>query len=201
MLNKLNVILLSILAFLLITAFVQANVESINFINQSPISTIILTPTPTPTPTIPPPNSITITKINLQAGVESLGLDSEGRVDLPPDLDKVGLFSLGPKPGEKGNAFISGHLDTVTGAPAVFYRLSELEVGDEILVNYEDSSTAVFVVYEKEFYERTSIPVDLIFGQTNDKNLNLMTCSGWFDYNIHTYSHRLVVFTKIKTGF
>src|SRR6266404_5380421 len=89
-----------------------------------------------PAPSVAPgaPLSIVIPKINVHAPVESVGMDNQGRMDVPKNAIDTAWYSPGYKPGMKGNAVIDGHLDRVTGAPAVFWNLKELTLGDSIIV-------------------------------------------------------------------
>src|SRR5438128_2185263 len=71
-------------------------------------------------PLISSPTTIRIPAIHINARVESVGLDSEGHMAVPKVPANVAWYNLGPKPGEDGNAVIDGHIDTITGEPAVF---------------------------------------------------------------------------------
>ncbi|MGQ0679240.1 MAG: class E sortase [Actinomycetota bacterium] len=72
-------------------------------------------------------------------------------------------------PGELGNAVISGHRTTY-GAP--FYRLDELEEGDEIVV-YDASGSYKYKVTEKKVVAPTEIGV---IAPSTDARLTLTTC-------------------------
>src|SRR6266849_8717779 len=92
----------------------------------APKKQILSTQSKQPTPTsIPPtiittdtslPKTISIPQINVSANIESVGMDKQGRMDIPQKADNVAWYNLGYKPGEKGNAVIDGHLDKQTGA-------------------------------------------------------------------------------------
>src|SRR5258706_4423241 len=88
------------------------------------------TSAPTSTPSSAgTPVRISIPKLQLTAAVEAVDTDTQGRMDVPKHVQDVGWYAMGTKPGEKGSAVIDGHLDTVTGAPAVFYFVSKLQAG------------------------------------------------------------------------
>ena len=78
------------------------------------------------------PLFIMIPSINLKAKIEPVGLVQDAKMANPLNKQNAAWFNHGSKPGEKGTAVISGHYDTTTGAPSVFYHLSELNPGDEI---------------------------------------------------------------------
>src|SRR5437868_6418329 len=77
------------------------------------------------------PKRLIITKIGVNAPVELVGLDKQGRMDVPKDANDAGWYDLGVKPGQKGNAVMDGHLDKVNGAPAIFWNLKKLAPGDQ----------------------------------------------------------------------
>lgn len=143
------------------------------------------------------PVTVVIPQIGVETRVEHVGLDSEGRMDVPQGVYNVGWYSLGAKPGEKGNAVFAGHLDTVTGAPAVFYNLANLQIGDEIIVQDENDNRYVFGVTKQQVFPYNDFPIDEVFGSYSIPRLNLITCQGFFDYASSNYSHRTVVFSEL----
>ncbi|HLL60364.1 MAG TPA: class F sortase, partial [Candidatus Nitrosocosmicus sp.] len=142
------------------------------------------------------PTKIKIEKLNIEAKVEHVGLDTTGKMDVPKEDDNAAWYDLGYKPGQKGNAVIAAHFDKVTGEPAIFYKLSELEAGDTIKIYGEDGKEEIFIVKDKELYETSAFPVEKVFGKSDKKMLNLITCNGVFDPNNKLYDKRLVVFAE-----
>ncbi|MGH9857640.1 MAG: class F sortase [Acidobacteriota bacterium] len=143
-----------------------------------------------------PPHFFTIPALGIRTAVELVGLDAKRRMDVPQDPDQVAWYMHGPPPGEEGNAVIAGHLDSTTG-PAVFYNLEQLTPGDEILVTDAEGKERRFHVYDKATYSVADFPLDQVFGPTDEKQLNLITCEGSFNQNTKQYSHRVVVYTKL----
>lgn len=145
------------------------------------------------------PVELYIPKIGVQAPIESVGLDSEGRMDVPKVAANAGWFNQGYKPGEKGNAVIAGHLDSETGAPAIFWNLSQLNSGDEIVVKDEFGNNLRYVVTGKQTFVFNKVPLDEIFGGSDKSKLNLITCDGTFDYTSRNYSQRMVVYSELRS--
>jgi sortase A len=162
---------------------------------QANIQTYKVTPVPTVAPGIP--TIITIPKINIHAAVESVGMDSQGRMDVPKTADDTAWFSHGYKPGMNGSAVIDGHLDKVTGAPAVFWNLKQLSSGDQIIVSENNGKTYTFAVERIIRYPYNSFPIKEVFGATQTPMLNLITCNGVWDKNTKNYSDRLVIYSKL----
>lgn len=156
------------------------------------------TPTITPAPQIAQPLTLSIPKLNIHSTIESVGLDSAGRMDVPKGVGDTGWYSLGPKPGELGNAVIDGHFDTPTGAPSVFYYIGNLTPGDTIQVTDAANKIYTFTVTKVTSFPDKNFPIQQVFGSHSSKNLNLITCSGTWDRVAHNYSNRTVVFSTLS---
>jgi len=144
------------------------------------------------------PQTLTIQKLGVNAEIESVAMDEKGNMDVPKQVMNVAWYNLGAKPGERGNAVIAGHLDTVTGKPAVFFKLSTLEAGDTIMVTDADNNSYTYTVVSKENYPYDNFPLQEVFGVSSKKRLNLITCEGSFDQTAKNYSHRTVVYAELS---
>lgn len=165
---------------------------------QSTTTTSPTTPTPSQTqPTNSLPAHLIIDSLGINAPIESVGMDAQGRMDVPKDADNVAWYNLGFKPGEKGSAVIAGHLDRVSGAPAVFYHLNDLQPGDIVKVQLQNDSVLQFRVINKKAYPSDTLPLEEIFNTQDKSRLNLITCNGTFNQQQKNYSNRLVVFTEL----
>lgn len=164
---------------------------------QQTIRTVISShPTLLPTSVVSLPETISIPSLNITAHVEQVSMDRVGRMDVPKNVYDVAWYDLGAKPGEKGSAVIDGHYDTQTGAPAVFYNISQLKAGDTIIVTDKNGKSYTFKVTLNRNYPYNQLPLQKIFA-TNDKpRLNLITCSGVWDKTKHNYSTRDVVYAE-----
>ncbi len=150
---------------------------------------------PNPTVIVGDPKTLAIPKINLaDVPIEFVGKDSLGRMDIPKNVMDTAWYKLGFKPGEKGSAVIDGHLDTVTGAPAVFYNLNQLQKGDEISVTDNNGKKYKFAVEKIATYDFDKLPLQEIFASQDKSRLNLITCNGSWDNASRNYSKRMVVY-------
>lgn len=161
---------------------------------QAPIH--VLAPTATPTPAVGKPISITIPALGVNAAVEEVGLDSQGRMGVPEQNMDTAWYKYGPLPGSKGSAVIDGHFDTPTGAPAVFYNISHLKRGDNITVNDSNGNTYTFTVVQVTSYPYDKLPMQEIFASYDKPRLNLITCDGVWNRAQHNYSNRVVVYAE-----
>jgi sortase A len=102
------------------------------------------------------------------------------------DLRKgPGHYPTTPLPGEKGNAAIAGHRTTY-GAP--FYRINELQPGDDIFVTTKQGKFHYKVVETKV----VSPNAVFVLNPTTDNRLTLTTCNPRF-----SAAERLVVVSQL----
>jgi hypothetical protein len=80
------------------------------------------------------PVALIIPAIDMQVPLSALGLNPDGTVQVPSDIQEPGWFDLGPTPGQVGSAVILGHVDSYQG-PAVFFHLPTLVQGDQVHVS------------------------------------------------------------------
>lgn len=141
------------------------------------------------------PLRLTIPAINVNAGIQHVGITPKGEMGVPSNTLDVGWFDLGPRPGERGNAVIAGHLDGEHGAAGVFTNLDKLKEGDKLYIEDGTGTSIAFVVRERRIYNPGY--ADEVFSQSDSVHLNLITCGGAWDGVIKSYSKRLVVFADI----
>lgn len=145
------------------------------------------------------PQTISIPSLDVHnVTVEQVGLDAEKRMDVPSSFLNTGWYKFGPKPGEIGNAVIDGHLDTPTGAPSVFWDIKNMQPGDSIEITDARGNTLTFSVTKVVTYETNNFPIETVFGDADQANLNLITCGGIWDRQKKDYSNRTVVFSTLK---
>jgi sortase (surface protein transpeptidase) len=138
------------------------------------------------------PTQLTIPAIGVDTSLEPLGLMPDGTLQPPSQWQRAGWYAGGVRPGSIGPAVIAGHVDSVSG-PAVFYRLRELKMGDPVIIRRRDGHVVTFVVDEVHAYPKATFPTALVYGPTPLPELRLITCTGDFDRNAHSYLLNLVV--------
>jgi hypothetical protein len=171
-----------------------------NILTPSPKVTQEVTaiPTAVPTPTPTTPRLLQIPRLGVHASIQPVGMDAQGRMDVPTTWTEVGWYDLGFKPGEKGSAVMDGHLDDTSGAPAVFWYIKDLQPGDQIIVTDNNNQTYTFVVTKTTSYPFNEAPMQEIFDTTDQSRLNLITCDGSWDRSTHNYSNRIVVYSELQ---
>jgi sortase (surface protein transpeptidase) len=143
------------------------------------------------------PLHVAVPEIGVDAEVIELGLNSDGTLEVPSDFAQAGWWSGGSKPGEPGPAVIVGHVDSLKG-PAVFYRLTELNPGDVIVVADDNGKELRFAVDRLEQHDKNDFPTDAVYTRTNTPTLRLVTCGGSFDESARSYRDNIIVFASLK---
>jgi hypothetical protein len=140
-------------------------------------------PAPHP-PAAPPlepaaPERIRIPAIRVDAPLAGLGLQPDGRLEVPPPEQPglAGWYRDGTPPGAAGTSIVAGHVDHARG-PAVFYELGALRRGHTVEVLRRDGRTAVFTVYAVEVYEARDFPDRKVYGPSDGAELRVITCGG-----------------------
>ena len=141
---------------------------------------------------LPPPSTLRIPSIGVDAAVEPVGVTAEYAMATPSQTSRTGWYAQGAVPGQPGDAVIDGHLDDQAGAPAVFTALSRLRPGDPITVVLADGHEAHFVVSHVASVPYLSRPAGL-FDIEGPSRLTLITCAGSWDAQKGVYADRLVV--------
>lgn len=156
-------------------------------------------PTPTPTPAFGNPVRMSIPAIGVNAPVIPVATDAEGRMEAPGDWFSIGWYAPGTKIGWQGNAVVAGHYDTNTGASGPFFALHKLVAGNEIVITDEIGRTMTYRVERAESRPVGEWNLHEIFGPSDERRLNLVTCAGWWNARQHSYSNRFIVFAKLDT--
>ncbi|WDZ55585.1 class F sortase [Paenibacillus polymyxa] len=144
------------------------------------------------------PYMLDIPKVRIHSIIEPVTYLENGQMGVPGNTDRVGYLSNNVLPGAAGNAIMDGHVDTYTG-PAVFYPLKKLKKGDYVYVTGDNGCRLQFVVESVQFYLTPEAPIQTIFGSTEERRLNLITCAERYSRSKKEHEGRLVVFTKFST--
>ena len=165
--------------------------------SDEPKSDVAAAPAPRPArrERVAIPVRVEIPSIGVRAPIIRLGLNPDRTLEVPTDYGDTGWWSGGSRPGETGPAVIVGHVDSQTG-PAVFYRLSELRKGDEVVVVRRDGSRARFTVQGSERYPKDEFPTARVYGRTDGPTLRLITCGGAFDSSTGHYVDNTIVYAR-----
>lgn len=155
---------------------------------------------------VPPPPAegadvarIEIPALGISANVGRFGLDAAGRLDVPQDASTIGWNpAYSDLPGEGGATFFAAHFE-YQGIPGVFFGLSDLVAGSDVLVTLSDGSVRTYRVTSTIDYDLASIDMGAILaGREGVESITLMTCSGPGDGG--RYPMRTVVLAERADG-
>jgi hypothetical protein len=143
-----------------------------------------------------PPVLLVVPALGIRTTLSELGLNVDGTVQVPTNFAQPGWFGLGPSPGQLGSSVILGHVDDHEG-PAIFFELSTLRPGDELLVVLADGSRVRFAVSTVSTYLKSQFPDALVYGSHGSSELELVTCGGAFDRSTGSYLSNVVVSSNL----
>ncbi|MFP4635175.1 MAG: class F sortase [Nitriliruptoraceae bacterium] len=151
---------------------------------------------PTPDP-VAAPTRIQIPSIGVDAPVDAIGLEDDGAMEIPDDIDRVGWYEPGVGVGEsRGTAVLSGHVDSRTQGQGAFFELRTLDVEETITVDHEDGTSSEWTVVARTSYPKDELPIEDIFTRFSDPRLVLITCGGAFDNTERSYADNVVVYAE-----
>lgn len=141
------------------------------------------------------PIAMSVPAIHARSSLVGLGLLPDHTLQTPPVSQpmQAGWYKLGPAPGQKGAAVITGHVDGYH-MPGIFYHLDDVETGDTINVTRSDDSVVHFTVTRTREVAKSNFPTKQVYGPVNDPELRLVTCGGPFDRAVGSYEHNILVF-------
>lgn len=140
------------------------------------------------------PVRIMIPTFDVNAPIEPVGLDNEGRVGTVPNAETVGWYKYGPAPGAEGNAILDGHRDW-GGKLGSLRPIERLKLGEAVTIVFEDGSKQTFKVVSNNIYPLDDVPED-VMNLKGEARLTLVTCSGKYVKAKGGYQSRVVVVLK-----
>lgn len=148
--------------------------------------------TPEAQPLFPAPvESITIPRISVNSRLIPMNITPDGYMDLPNDPHLVAWYDFTSKPGMGGNAVFSAHVDYINYGPAVFWNLSKLEPGDNVLIRLRDGTQLTYSVVTDQTLPLEQVDMASILAPTSEESITLITCSG--EFHAGNYSHRVII--------
>jgi hypothetical protein len=135
---------------------------------------------------------IAVARAGIAGCVERVGLDGEGRIGVPATITVAGWFDRSSLPGNPGLSVMDGHFSSTSAG--VFQRLTDVKVGDRVLVALGDGSRRTFTVRKVATYPVADSMTNLYRDAPNfDRPLALVSCTGVWSQALHTFTDRVVV--------
>lgn len=142
------------------------------------------------------PRLITIPSIGVNARVQSVGVNSQGNIDTPKNLNDTAWYDGSAKPNQDGQVFIDGHTSFSRTIDAAFNDLGKMKQGDQIVVETGNGAKYTYRVTAIETVDAAKVDMGkaLNVQQGSTKGITLMTCTGTFNYRTQQADKRLIVY-------
>ena len=138
------------------------------------------------------PASLAIPDLDVEAPVRSVGLRTDGALEVP-GASEIGWYQYGAAPGYEGATVLAAHVSW-NGDLGVFHRLGDLDPEARVEITLEDGSRRTYEVIERTMYDKDGLPRERIWRNTGDETLVLITCGGSFNPEIRRYRQNIVVY-------
>ena len=134
----------------------------------------------------------------IRADIVQVGRTPRGAIGSPDNPFVIGWYNVGAEPGEPGNAILAGHRDyeDIDGnvGTGVCWELDRVKVGDQMVIRDAEQNIAwVYEVTEAVTVDPYDPDSARYLAATDESVVTLITCTGAFNPQTHTYSHRLVI--------
>jgi LPXTG-site transpeptidase (sortase) family protein len=147
----------------------------------------------------PIPVRVTVEGVGIEsAPIIEVGVEANGEMEIP-GASEVGWYRFGPTPRDEGSAVLAAHI-AFNGRNGVFRRLANVVIGSIVTVEYDDGSTTAHVVREIAQYGKEDLPLDRVFSKSGPQVLTLITCGGFFNRSLNSYSDNVVVYATPMEG-
>lgn len=173
-----------------------------------------LSAAPSPSPSVKPdgtcnctPKALRIPAIKVDTKViGQVGLQKSGAMEVPPlsQPKEIAWYKYSPVPGDLGPSVVISHRNG-DGQQGGFAALDKVQVGDLIDVDRSDGLTARFKVIATRLIPKSQMDGaqarQVVYGNTVDPELRLITCSGDLNRAIHSYEDNRVVSASLSDLF
>jgi sortase (surface protein transpeptidase) len=141
----------------------------------------------------PVPVRLVVPALGVDTVVDPVGVEPDGQMTIPAEVDRVGWYRFGPAPGAAGSAVIAGHVDDREQGLGAMAPLREAEVGAEVVVTDAAGTAQLWYVVSRELIQKQVLPLDRLFARDGPPRLTLITCGGPFLPEFGSYRDNVVV--------
>jgi sortase (surface protein transpeptidase) len=141
----------------------------------------------------PAPVRLAAPALGVDSAVDPVGVEPDGRMTIPAEVDRVGWYRFGPAPGDDGSAVIAGHVDDREQGLGAMAPLRDAAVGDEVVVTDAAGTSTRWRVVSRELIQKQVLPLDRLFAREGPARLTLITCGGPFLAEFGSYRDNVVV--------
>lgn len=140
------------------------------------------------------PVRLQIPSAGIDAAVAPIGVDDQGDLAVPEQVQQIGWYRFGAAPGAaSGSVVMSGHIDSAQQGLGAFARLGDLRAGDPVVVSDAAGHLLRYRVVGREAFSKKTAPLADLFSTKGSARLTLITCGGAFDSAARSYLDNIVV--------
>jgi len=142
------------------------------------------------------PAAVRIDALRIDAPVIPVGLVDGNVLEVPKDIELVGWYEFGPRPGSStGSSVLVAHRDGTTQGRGVFFSLDALDVDSIVEVVTATGFVLPYRVISVEGIRKAEFQADIeeFFAVDGPPRLTLITCGGEFDRANGGYQANVVV--------
>lgn len=122
---------------------------------------------------------------------------TDGELQVPEDVDRLGWWDGGAYVNDPfGSTVLAGHIDSAEQGVGFFGKLLTIPVGEEVVVQ-GDGGELAYEVTSTELVDKDVLVEDTVaFDQSGAHRLVLITCSGRWIPELHSYESNFVVIAE-----
>ncbi|MGX1364971.1 LPXTG-site transpeptidase (sortase) family protein [Streptomyces canus] len=140
------------------------------------------------------PSSLSLPRLGVRAAVKTVGVATDGQVEIPEDPEQVGWYRYSPVPGSaEGSTVIVGHVDSRRRGLGVLAALNDLRAGDRVLIRQKDGGVVEYRVSARRTVGKRDLSASGAFRREGPPVLTLITCAGPYLADKGGYQNNLLV--------
>jgi sortase (surface protein transpeptidase) len=144
------------------------------------------------------PLQVSIPVLHVNANVVPVGVQSNGGLAVPDDVQHVAWYRNSPLLGQPGTSILAAHVD-LNGSLGIFHDLPLLRPHDIVRVTDAAGATHTFTVVAGRLAPKsdpTAIAALTSATRSGRPMLALVTCGGTVDYAKHSYRDNYIVLAE-----
>ena len=151
-----------------------------------------------PTGTVP--SRLQVADVDIDMGVEPVGVDDRGDMGLPKSVTRVGWYEFGPRPADaRGATVLAAHVDSVEEGLGPFARLRSVRRGAQVVLSSQDGTVFRYRVTSVQVLAKSAVPLADVFDREGTPRLTIVTCGGAYDRD-SGYAANVVVTATPESG-
>jgi len=146
------------------------------------------------------PVRMRIPRLGADAEIQDTGYDETETMEIVASAFIISWLREGPIPGNDGNAILGGH-NRWKGEEGHLLYLDELDIGDEMVIDYADGTAQSFRMESVFVYPLATADADRIMYPGGEARVTVITCKDPYNPAIGTSDYRIIAVFKEESVF